>query len=117
MPAIDFALFRSRMTMQQVLGLLQFVPVRRRGDQLRGPCPVHGSSSPTSHSFSVHLRKNAFRCFTCGAAGNQLDLWAAVQGLSTYDAALDLAERLSVPIPWLDTPPRCLSTRTEKRNP
>ena len=42
----------------------------------------------------MHLGKNVFQCFQaeCGAKGNVLDLWAAVQQLPLYEAAVHLAE-------------------------
>ena len=105
MPSIDFRELRARITMSQVLELLQYKPRRRLGDQLRGPCPIHRSSSPTSRVFAVHLRQNVFQCFapTCQAKGNHLDLWAQVNGLPIYDAAVDLCDKLGVippTIPW-----------------
>ena len=102
MPGIDFQRVRETVTMAQVLELLGFVPVERSGDQLRGPCPLHGASSPRSRSFSVSLPRNAFRCFGCGRSGNQLDLWAGAQGLTVYEAAVDLCNQLNVDPPRLD---------------
>jgi DNA primase len=61
------------------------------------------------------LAKNAFRCFACGASGNQLDLWAQVQGLNLYEAAIDLCDRANVDIPWQYA--ERASVDTEKRNP
>lgn len=101
MPGIDFDALRGRITMSQVLSLVGFVPRARSGPQLRGPCPVHRSRSPTSRVFSVHLQRQLFHCFRCGAAGNPLQLWAAVQQLSDYQAALDLCHKLGVEVPWL----------------
>ena len=54
MPGVDYALVRRSVPMARVLELLAFKPVRRNGKQLRGPCPVHRSSSPQSRSFSVN---------------------------------------------------------------
>ena len=47
----------------------------------------------------MHLGKGVFQCFQaeCGAHGNVLDLWAAVQKLSLYEAALHLAATFHVP--------------------
>jgi DNA primase len=101
-PGVDFHELRSQVSIDQVLELLGFVPASTRGDQARGPCPIHGSSSPRSRSFSVDLGKNAYRCFTCGSKGNQLDLWAAATQQSLYDAAIDLCEKLHVPIPSIN---------------
>jgi len=87
--------------MNQVLDLLGFATCVRSDSQLRGPCPLHGSASDKSRSFSVNLAKNAYRCFKCGSAGNQLDLWAASQNMTLYDATLDLCKRLGVEVPWI----------------
>jgi hypothetical protein len=46
-------------------------------EELRGPCPVHGSSSATSTIFAVSPTKNAWKCHKCEAGGNQLDLAAS----------------------------------------
>ncbi len=119
MPGVDYAAVRRAIPMSRVLDLLDFVAVRRNGNQVRGPCPVHRSSSLQSRSFSANLATNAFRCFTCGAAGNQLDLWQHVQGLMLFDAAVDLCQRAQLPVPWLEqsTTDHDLAGRTEKRNP
>lgn len=87
--------------MAKVLALLEFVPRESSGEQLRGPCPVHGSTSPNSRSFSANLRRNAYRCFHCGSAGNQLDLWAACGKTELHAATVDLCERLHLDIPWI----------------
>jgi hypothetical protein len=97
---VDFAELRRRVSMAQVLELLDMDLPHRRGDQLRGACPIHESAAPRSRSFSVNLRKNAYHCFRCGSAGNQLDLWAAVTRQNLYQAALSLCERLHIEAPW-----------------
>ena len=94
-PKVDYAFLRQQVTMEQVLehlGLLK--ELRGRGDQRRGPCPVHSQPGDAKRTFSVHLGKNAFQCFhaDCGVKGNVLDLWAAIHRLPLYDAALHLAE-------------------------
>jgi DNA primase len=96
MAGIDYKMVRELVPMSRVLELIGFTAVARKGKQLRGPCPVHRSSSPLSRSFSVNLATNAFRCFTCGAAGNQLDLWRRVQGLSLFEAAIELCQHAQV---------------------
>jgi DNA primase len=106
MPAIDFALLRSKVSIEQVLTLLNFVPTRRKGHCLRGPCPVHQSDHPRSREFWVDLTTHRYRCFHCDSAGRQLDLWAAVHHLPINIAAEDLCRRLGIPVPWL-TSSRC----------
>ena len=109
MPGIDLKQVRREAGIQQVLRLLNFVPTSREGPRLRGPCPIHSDSSPRSRVFSVHLGCHRYRCFHCHSAGTQLDLWAAVHGLSIYAAAKDLCEHLGIPIPYL--PSSSLSQR------
>ncbi len=94
MPGIDFKEVRASVRIAEVLELIGFVPCTSTEQQLRGPCPVHRSSSTKSSCFSVNLAKNTYQCFKCGSAGNQLDLWAAATRTSTYEAALDLCNRL-----------------------
>jgi DNA primase len=101
MPAIDYAAARRQLCLADVLALIDYQPRSRKGVYLRGPCPLHGSRSATSRSFAVHLGKNLFHCFRCGAGGNALDLWAALVRLPLHAAALDLCGRLGRPVPWL----------------
>jgi transposase len=92
---VDFTFLREQVTMTQVLEHLGLLGnLRGRGQQRRGPCPIHGQPNDPARTFSAHLGKNIFQCFhaDCGAHGNVLDLWAALQHLPLYDAALQLAE-------------------------
>ena len=99
MPTIDFAGLRRRVPIARVLELVAFRPVRRWGAELRGPCPIHRARSPHSRSFAANVRKGVFHCFHCGAAGNALDLYAAVHHTTVYRAALELCERLDIELP------------------
>jgi putative transposase len=100
-PAIDFAAVHAAITMAAVLGLLGLKIIARHGAQHRGPCPLHGSTSGTSRSFSANLERHIFHCFKCGRSGNALELWAQANQLSIYDAAIDLCQRLNIPLPTL----------------
>ena len=101
MPGVDFEVVRTRISMADVLRLLDFQPYSRRGDQLRGPCPVHGSSNPQSRSFSVNLRLGRYHCFGCGSRGNALELWSAVRGISVWASAIELCQSLGEEVPWI----------------
>jgi DNA primase len=101
MPGIDFQQVRLQVSIQQVLDLLSFIPTSRLGSRLRGPCPIHGTSRSRSRTFSVHLGCHRYRCFRCHSAGSQLDLWAAVHGLTIHAATEDLCHRLGIPVPYL----------------
>jgi len=101
LPGVDFQIVRSTVSMAQVLELIGFVAHKSSGDQLRGPCPIHGSSSPKSRSFSVNVERNTYQCFKCGSSGNQLDLWAAVTKTDLHTAAIDRCDKAHVDIPWI----------------
>jgi DNA primase len=101
MPGIDFDLLRREITMQQVLDVIGFEPTQRNGDQLHGPCHVHGSSSSHSHVFSVNLDTARYYCHKCKSHGNQLELYAAVQRTKIYPATIDLCRVLGRDVPWI----------------
>jgi DNA primase len=101
MQGIDFREARARVRIGEVLTLMGFAPRRLLGAQARGPCPLHRSGSATSRVFAVHLGKNVYHCFACGAGGNALDLWAAWTRQHLYAAVVDLYQRLGRDIPWL----------------
>jgi transposase InsO family protein len=105
-PVIDFDAVRAAITMAAVLQLLGFKANSTQGAQQRGPCPLHGSTSGTSRSFSANLEEQCFHCFKCGRSGNALDLWAHANRLTIYDAAIDLCQRLGISLPTLPTTKR-----------
>jgi len=113
-PLVDFAYLRGQVSMQQVLIHLGLMGRMRRsagrGDQFRGPCPIHDQHAQRSRCFSVNLGKNAFQCFHagCAAKGNILDLWATVHDLPLREAAIHLARTFHVPLH---------PEQTEKGNP
>jgi len=100
---IDYRAVRSQIPMERVLELLDYHPTSRRGHQLRGACPFHLLARPNPRCFSVELKKGLFRCFTCGAQGNQLDLWARLQRLPLHKAAADLCHHVGVCIPRINS--------------
>jgi DNA primase len=101
MPGVDFAQVRAQISMAAVLDLLGVEPQTHSGTTLRGPCPVHGSTSIKSRSFSADLERNVYHCFKCGSSGNQLDLYAAVKGLPIFEAAVALCAQLQREVPWV----------------
>jgi hypothetical protein len=101
MPLVDFRQARSDIQLAWVLGLLSWQGRERRGQQVRGACPLHGATAPRRRSFSAHLGRGVWQCFRCGAAGNALELWARATGQGLYPAVLDLYDRLGQSVPWL----------------
>ena len=102
MRGVNFEVLREQISMADVLRLLNFETRSRRGDQLHGPCMVHGSSSPRSRSFSVNVRLGRYYCHRCGSRGNAMELWSAARGISVYWAAIELCQSLGLEIPWID---------------
>jgi DNA primase len=101
MRGIDFREVRARVRIGEVLALMGYEVRRLVGAQARGPCPLHRCRSANSRVFAVHLDKNVYHCFACGAGGNVLDLWAAWTQQNCYVAVVDLYQRLGRDIPWL----------------
>jgi DNA primase len=115
MSGLGYAALRAALSMEQVLTLLDYRPTQRRGPQLRGPCPIHDLAAMVDRRcFSVHLDRHAFRCFRCGAHGNQLDLWRLVHRLPLYQAALHLCRQAGLTPPRL--PPHPTQPQPEIRN-
>ena len=103
---IDYRQARADVSLPEVLTLLGFVPRVRRGEQWRGPCPLHGSANAGSRTFAAHVGKGVWHCFGCGVGGNALDLWQAWTQRPLYEATIDLYAHLGRTIPTKETPMR-----------
>ncbi len=65
-------------------------PFKKRGDQLFGPCPLHGGDNPTA--FVVSLSKNVWRCFTrCDAGGDVVEFVRRLHKMTHSQVAVYLA--------------------------
>jgi DNA primase len=106
MPSIDYHQLRSQLSMRSVLDLLGWAPLRRRGDQWRGSCPLPNCPNTHPCCLSVNVGKQVYRCFDCGSHGNVLEFWAAAQQLQLNPAAIHLCERLGLPVPLNPAPPQ-----------
>jgi hypothetical protein len=105
MPLIDLRQARREVCLAAVLQLLGWRARERRGAQVRGPGPVHGSSSPSSRSFSAPLGRNIWQGFRCRASGNALDLWLRLRQQPLYPAVLELYRQRGRAVPWLEQTP------------
>jgi DNA primase len=100
MPSIDYRRLRERIRIAEVLSWMPWTPSERRGDQLRGDCPLCGSSAgerASSRCFCVKLSHQLFCCFRCHRSGNALDLWAYYRSQSIHAAATEIQQRLAAP--------------------
>ena len=48
------------------------------------------------------LGAGRYYCHKCRSRGNQLELWAAANKLSLYEAAVDLCRILGHEVPWIE---------------
>lgn len=102
----DFAQIKQRVSILDVLttrGLLE--TLRRRGQRLTGPCPVHGGDNPTA--FTVDLTKNVWFCFSgCARGGDVIELVRLLDRVSHREAAVWLSELVPTPAAVMATPRR-----------
>lgn len=103
---VDFGALKTTASIAELLESIGWKPVRTRrgGSELRGPCPIHNSSSVTSLIFSVTPSRNIFRCFTCDAAGDTIALAAYLFSIppdQSVRAAVQLYKHLKIEIPRL----------------
>ena len=103
---IDFDALKATVSVVALLESIGWKPVqtRRGGNELRGPCPIHNSSSETSVIFSVTPSRNIFRCFKCKAGGDTIALSAYLFGIARdqrVKAAVELCKQLGIEIPRL----------------
>lgn len=71
----------------------EYVPLRKRGNDLVGLCPFHGEKTP---SFHVHPDRGFYKCFGCGAAGDVITFVQKREGVPFADAVRALAQRAGV---------------------
>lgn len=84
----------------------------RQTGQGRGKyrCPFHDDHDPSMITYpQTKGGKSHYHCFSCGAHGDAIDLYARIKGLSGPDAARELARELgyddAAPNPAPDHPP------------
>ena len=86
---VDFAKLKASITIEQVIEMLN-VPLTKKGEQLRGPCPIHDGDNP--RQFVVTPSKGVWYCFgDCDGGGDIIELVARMRGCSAKDAAAEIA--------------------------
>lgn len=78
---VDYKEIKAKVSIEQILGHYGLLDkLRRKGDNLIGPCPIHGGNNPGQ--FHVSTTKNAFHCFgNCKKGGNIIDFVCAMEKL------------------------------------
>jgi DNA primase len=93
---MDFAeQVKGSVDIASVIG--EHVRLRKSGPyRFMGLCPFHQEKTP---SFTVHIARQFYKCFSCGAAGDVFKFVMEIEGLSFYEALKSLAERNGIPMP------------------
>jgi DNA primase len=87
---VDFKAVKAAVSIEAVLERYGVNWLRRKGDELRGRCPIHKGEG--ENTFHVSIAKGAFHCFSCKKRGNVIDFVAAIEGCTVRDAALKLKD-------------------------
>jgi DNA primase len=82
---------RDRVDIASFIG--QYVPLRKRGNDLVGLCPFHAEKTP---SFHVHPDRGFFKCFGCGAGGDVITFVQKLENAGFGDAVRMLASKVGI---------------------
>lgn len=101
---VDFEGLKASVSIVELLTSIGWKATRTRrgGNELRGPCPIHGSTS--DFIFSVTPSRNIFKCFKCDAGGDIIALAAYLFGIARdqrVKAAVELCKQLGIEVPRL----------------
>ncbi len=72
-----------------------YVPLRKRGNDLVGLCPFHAERTP---SFHVHPDRGFFKCFGCGVGGDVLTFYQRLENVPFPEALRTLAKRAGIEV-------------------
>ncbi len=70
------------------------VKLQAMGEELVGPCPLHGGDNPTA--FHLNPRKNRWTCFTKCKFGDVIDFVSLIEPCSLREAAEILVKKYSL---------------------
>jgi DNA primase len=91
---INFAELKASVKIESLL-VARGIELKKRGDKLVGPCPLHGGDNP--NAFVVTPSKNLWYCFSqCSTGGDVIELMRRLDGVGYAQAGLNLAN-------WLNT--------------
>jgi CHC2-type zinc finger protein len=71
-----------------ILDVVELVGLSDSRKGMKILCPAHADTEPSCH---LYLDQDRWQCFACGEGGDQLDLFAAAQGLPLAQAIASLA--------------------------
>jgi hypothetical protein len=97
---IDFPALNDRVAPVAVLNLLGLKAKRVAGDIWRRLCPFCGAGGKGEDAFCVNLKRGIWYCHGCEETGDMAELYARVTDQRIYWAALEMASRLGVVVPY-----------------
>jgi DNA primase len=84
---------RERADIEDVVN--DYVPLKKKGQNLWACCPFHNEKSP---SFSVSPAKQIYKCFGCGKAGDPIQFVMDIEGIGFGEAIKHLAQKYGIEI-------------------
>lgn len=87
----------------------EYVPLRKRGNDLVGLCPFHSEKTP---SFHVHPDRGFFKCFGCGVGGDVITFVQKLENVAFGEAVRVLAVKAGVELEPEN--PRAARARSER---
>ncbi|WP_339924656.1 DNA primase [uncultured Cyclobacterium sp.] len=84
---------REQVDIEEVVN--DYVPLKRKGQNLWACCPFHQESTP---SFSVSPAKQIYKCFGCGKAGDPIQFIMDIEGLGFTEAIRHLAKKYGIEV-------------------
>lgn len=98
---------RARVDIASFIG--QYVPLKKRGNDLVGLCPFHSEKTP---SFHVHPDRGFFKCFGCGTGGDVITFMQKLENATFGDAVRMLASKAGIELE--PETPRAARARSER---
>ena len=76
----------------------RYIPVTKKGRNYLALCPFHDDNNP---SLTISPEKQIFKCFVCGAGGNDISFVADYEKISYFEAAKRVAKLVNFKDPLL----------------
>jgi len=93
---VDFQKIKERVPIESIVTHYRLSLEEAANGQLVGDCPFCGDGDEEAKRLKVTPEKNAWKCWSCGEHGNNLDLVALMEDTSLPMAAIFLADTFGI---------------------